>query len=96
MSQHDEAHLAEAIRNTSLGTTEIMDAIKSAGWVKPTVLTTAEQLDSLPAGSVILSNGGEDSAQKDDDGYWYLWGGDIGLESSEINLPADLLHEGQA
>ncbi|KQQ98008.1 hypothetical protein ASF74_14840 [Arthrobacter sp. Leaf145] len=31
----DDAALAEAIRNTSLGTTEIMAAIKSAGWVKP-------------------------------------------------------------
>lgn len=74
-------------------TAEIIAAsILAAGYSKPRTITTAEELDALPVGSVILSNGGEDSAQKDDEGYWYLWGGDIGLVSEEIMLPATVLY----
>jgi len=70
-----------------------IDAILAAGYRKPRTITTAEELDALAEGSVILSNDGEDSAQKDGEGYWYLWGGDIGLCSEEINLPVTVLHE---
>lgn len=71
------------------------DAVLAAGYRKPRTITTAEELDALPEGSVILSSGG-DSAQKDGVGYWYLWGGDIGLESAEVALPAMVLHEPEA
>lgn len=60
---------------------------------KPRTITMAEELDELAEGSVILSNGGEDSAQKDGEGYWYLWGGDIGLCPEEVALPAIVLHD---
>lgn len=56
-------------------------------------ISTPAELDALPEGSVILSMGTGDSAQKDDAGYWYLWGGDIGLVSEEIDLPVLVLWE---
>lgn len=63
---------------------------------QPRTVTTAEELDTLAEGAVILSNGGQDSAQKDGEGYWYLWGGDIGLTPEEIMLPATILHDPEA
>lgn len=56
-------------------------------------ISTSAELDALPEGSVILATRTGDSAQKDDTGYWYLWGGDIGLVSEEIDLPAVVLWE---
>lgn len=60
--------------------------------VKPRTVTTVEELDALPDGSVILA--GRDSLQKDGVGYWYFWGGDVGLEPNELDLPCTVLHEG--
>lgn len=70
----------------------IADGLIAKGYTKPRIITTVEELDALPEGSVILTNGGEDSAQKDGEGEWYLWGGNFGLDSEDIFLPATVLH----
>lgn len=75
---------------------DIAETILAAGYRKPRVVTNAAELDALPEGSVILCNDGDDSAQAAGGGYWYLWGGDIALESAEIATPATVLHEGDA
>ncbi|TQJ60500.1 hypothetical protein FBY30_2768 [Arthrobacter sp. SLBN-83] len=42
---------------SSLVTHDIADAILAAGYRKPRTITTAEELDALPVGSVVLRNG---------------------------------------
>lgn len=74
----------------------IANGLIAAGYRKPRTITTVEELDALPEGSVILTNGGEDSAQKDGEGEWYLWGGDFGLDSEDTHLPAIVLWEPEA
>ncbi|MFS0715508.1 hypothetical protein ABC337_04820 [Arthrobacter sp. 1P04PC] len=87
-----EAYGEDACETPCQQDMDVADHILAAGYRKPRTITTVEELDALAEGSVILSNGGEDSAQKDGEGYWYLWGGDIGLTPEEINLPASVLH----
>jgi hypothetical protein len=90
MNATTEANLAEAIRNGSIGTTEIMDAILAAGYRKPRTITMVEELDALPVGSVVLDG---DVGVRRDDGYWKL--SDLAgvYASSEITLPATVLYE---
>ena len=96
-AQRDElALLVSNSGTTSKRSLSRADAILAAGYRKPRTITTMEELDALAEGSVILTNGGEDSAQKDGEGEWYLWGGDYGQDSGDIFLPATVLHEPEA
>ena len=73
------------------------NAVFNAGYRKPAVVTTAEELDALPTFSVILDADG-DSAQKDQEGRWWYWAGHRSVETSAI-LPcgaATVLHRGDA
>jgi hypothetical protein len=91
----NDAELAETIRNSSLGTTEIMDAILAAGYRKPRAITTAEELDALAIRSVILDCD-LDICRKNRYGRWesfdepdQTWSS-TGLAGC---LPATVLHE---
>jgi hypothetical protein len=75
----------------------IADAILAAGYSKPRTITTAEELDALPNGSVVLSDvyrahhGQAISFQRWEDGCWHR-----GARSSDTHpdnfLPAIVLY----
>ena len=75
------------------------DAILAAGYSKPRTITTAEELDALPIGSVILSetyrhyaDGTLISFQRNQDGHWYR--GARARDTHPDNfLPATVLYE---
>ena len=71
-TQRDE--LAEVIRGidgpATLGGLEVADAILAAGYRKPRTLTTVEELDALPATTIIRASNGE-VFQRDTDGPYY-------------------------
>ena len=65
-----------------------------AGYVKPRVITSREELDALPSGSVILDSMGEPNVLLDNG--WVLPGGGGSYTSWSVAqaLPATVLHEG--
>lgn len=78
--EHDEAG--------TMGGFALADVLLAAGYRKPQQVTTAEEVEALPNGSVIrdswdvLVKGG---------GYWRY--GDV---ETEVQLPATVLHVGGA
>lgn len=74
------------------------DAILAAGYRKPRTITTVEELDALPAGSVILDSDGL-SLHKNEFTGWCASNGakEIDVEMLEGEaLPATVLHEPEA
>ncbi|MGB3413619.1 MAG: hypothetical protein WBA28_02775 [Microbacteriaceae bacterium] len=73
------------------------DAILAAGYRKPRMVTTVEQVEALPSGAVVR---GDDSAVtvKKTSGAWFLVGVDhhfnSGFDDEELALPAKVLYEG--
>lgn len=82
-------------------------AVLAAGYRKPRTITTEDELDALPVGSVVLSDpyrymvhGGADCGwpiafQKWDDGLWHR-GARSGSTHPDNFLPATVLHEATA
>ncbi|UYL88331.1 hypothetical protein SEA_EVEPICKLES_44 [Arthrobacter phage EvePickles] len=80
------------------------DKVLAAGYRKPRIITTTEELDSLPVGSVVLSDayrymvhGGADCGwpiafQRWDDKLWHR-GARSGDTHPDNFLPATVLHE---
>lgn len=97
-NERDElAELAETIRTGSLGTSEIADALLTAGYRKPRTITTAEELDALPGESVIRDAGGmvfeKDFIIGDPSDWWWIEPDREGRQTnSAIALPATVLH----
>ena len=73
---------------------EVMaDAILAAGYSKPRTITTAEELDALPVGSVVLS-GGKIPRIKSEDGHWLGDGIDVdGAHIIRYTFFATVIHE---
>lgn len=79
-------------------TRHMADSILAAGYRKPRTITTAEELDALPNGTVVLSNvykahhGVAISFQRWEDGCWHR-----GARSSDTHpeyfLPVTVIHE---
>jgi len=72
------------------------DAILAAGYVKPRVITTTEELDALPIGSVILDPIGI-SLHKNAFSGWRASNGAKEISAGMLRqeaLPATVLHEG--
>jgi hypothetical protein len=71
------------------------DAILAAGYRKTRVITTLEELDALPDGSVIQANNGKGGAAIREDRQWYMpnpfykWE----YDSAKVTLPAIVLFE---
>jgi hypothetical protein len=81
------------------------DAVLAAGYRKPRIITTAEELDALPVGSVVRMSGTSEDARvavKDgtwkSESEWFVADGDEWcLDSTELDdLPATVLHEPEA
>jgi hypothetical protein len=74
------------------------DAILAAGYSKPRTITTAEELDTLPNGSVVLSDvyisnhGQAISFQRWEDGLWHR-GARSSFTDPDNFLPATVLYE---
>ncbi|WP_341394047.1 hypothetical protein [Arthrobacter sp. G119Y2] len=67
------------------------EALIAKGYRKPRTITTVEELDALPRGSVIR-DGDEELMEKTDIG-WCCWVYLEGFLSSELALPATVIHE---
>jgi hypothetical protein len=68
------------------------DNILAAGYSKPRTVTTAEELDALAEGAVILSD--EGGVFEHEHGWWRVTGSRDPMASSEISLSAAVLYEG--
>jgi len=68
----------------------IADAILAAGYSKPRTITTVEELDALPEGSVVRS--GEGAVWESDSGVWYETASRLLHVVSDIALPATVLY----
>lgn len=106
MSERDE--LAEIIQDCGeyipgshaddyVSPNKAADAILAAGYRKPRIITTAEELDALPVGSVVLDNDGygevyQKAARRPAGIKWYETGYAIHWDSLELNLPATVLY----
>lgn len=77
-------------------TTKAVERILAAGYGKPRIITTAEDLDALPSGSVILDSSGEANVLHDNG--WVLPGGPGGYTTWAVaqSLPVTVLHEPEA
>ena len=76
------------------------DAILAAGYSKPRTITTAEELDALPVGSVVRTDFGC-TVEKDCDfgsgkEFWSNVGSEDRRNSGHIALPATLIYQGGA
>lgn len=70
------------------------DAILAAGYRRPRTVTTVEELDALPAGSMILDSDPDALLRTESAGWYSVHDGDhIPYSSSAITLPATVLHE---
>ncbi|AYN58875.1 hypothetical protein PP634_gp49 [Arthrobacter phage Richie] len=77
------------------------DAILAAGYRKPRTITTAEELDALPIGSVLITDAGawekvSDPDDADDITFWLQAGNRRWNPSRDVTLPAVILHEPEA
>lgn len=72
---------------------KIAETLLAAGYSKPRTITTREELDALPSGSVILDSAGEPNVFHDNG--WVLPGGSGGYTSWSVaqSLPAKVLYE---
>lgn len=74
----------------------IADAILAAGYRAPRTITTVEELDALPAGSMVLDSD-PDVCRKNDYGSWIsISDPEFAFDSKFLvdSLPATLIHEG--
>lgn len=77
---------------------EIADAILAAGYRKPQQVTTVQELDALPVGSVVRTDRAgvyEKGCFPDepDFPYWLVTGMSREFASLVLSLPATVLHE---
>jgi hypothetical protein len=72
------------------------DSILAAGYRKPRTITTAEELDALPAESVVLSATSHVyQHESEEDVTWWAHPGDQRVYASrQVRLPATVLHVG--
>ena len=96
MSERDEREeLAQVICTidgpATIGGRELAQGILDAGYRKPRTITTAEELDALPVGSVVLD---ADNVACQRMKLPELWesGGEL-ITTKLIPLPATVLHE---
>jgi hypothetical protein len=83
---------------------DLADSLLAAGYRKPRTITTAEELDALPVGSVVLSRGRSYQRYEPHVTQWaeyHKWmcpdGGFIRAETdSSLLLPVTVLHEAVA
>jgi hypothetical protein len=97
-----DAILAAGYRKMDLGEAAarfVDEELRSRGWVKPRTITTAEELDALPNGTVVLSigyhsdvDGTAISFQRWYDGDWHR-GARSGSTHPDNFLPVTVLHE---
>jgi hypothetical protein len=94
----DDAVMAEAIRSSSLGTSEIVAATLAAGYRKLRTITTAEELDALARGTVVTSPNWMDAFSRNE-WKWGLTNVATGhkqqLASLPDFLPAHVIYEAE-
>ena len=73
---------------------DIADGLLAAGYRKPRTITTAAELDALPAGAVILGRDRVACQKEEIPGLWDSAGELISTDF--VALPATVLHESEA
>lgn len=74
-----------------------IDVLLAAGYRKPQQVTTIEELDALPAGSMILDSDPDALLKTDSGGWLSIHDGDhIPYKNFSVTLPATVLHVGGA
>ncbi|WP_285240084.1 hypothetical protein [Pseudarthrobacter sp. MEB009] len=78
---------------TGIVASHATDAVLAAGYSKPRTISTVEELDALPEGSIIL-DGEPDALLKTSMGNWRsLMDPESSYGSKYIILPATVIHE---
>ena len=100
MSDQQRDELAQIWADSYEREVPVIDAILAAGYSKPRTITTEQESDALPIGSVVLDCNG-DTARRfpggwrttvvEPDGTAWLSG-----HMEDADLPATVLHEGGA
>jgi hypothetical protein len=89
---HRNLHQIEGFeRWTFQAPVDLADALTAAGYRKPRTITTAEELDALPEGSVTLDRTGD--VQKRTYEGWMSTGAE---EPNYVALPATAIYEPEA
>lgn len=70
---------------------DVADAILAAGFRKPRLIETAEELDALPFESVVKTADGD--VWESFYGGWYETACRAGRQAAELTLPASVLYE---
>jgi len=94
-----KARWVDAVENAEMATdAKMAETILAAGWVKPRTITTVEELDALPDYSAVMLAGRDGLICQKRYGSWALMGFDERVSLPQIagDLPATVLHEGQA
>lgn len=73
---------------------KMADAVLAAGYRKPAVVATVDELKSLPDKSVVLDSLG--CVARCDTGVWYCPGSEWFVHPEAIALPAIVLYRGEA
>ena len=71
---------------------DLTEVLERSGYRKPRLVTTAEELDALPVGSVVINERG--NAWQKTGRNWYVAGSTGGSKTLPY-LPATVLHEGE-
>lgn len=74
-------------------TTKAVERILDAGYSKPRVITTREDLVALNARTIIRD--ADDETWELTDNGWHYWVYDVPFDSLELTLPATVLWEPQ-
>lgn len=77
-----------------LGGDVLADGLLAAGYHKPRTISSRDELDSLPAGSIVLDDNGDAELKVNTPQSWLELRADGALEDS-VNLPATVLWEPQ-
>ena len=72
---------------------DLADALLDLGYRKPRTVTTEQELEALPVGSIVRTPAG-DALVRYVRGF--LFGGDYTNIRPEADLPATVIHEGEA
>lgn len=93
----DRAHKNDPVDLTTHYSYVIADELISAGYSKPRTLSTVDELDALPVGSVTIDGGGAGEVYRKlarHDGIkWYEPSYTLHWESHELNFPATVIWE---
>lgn len=89
LNPDDEARLEKALEQSANG--QVVSRGSFAQYAQTPLVTSLEELDAMPDGSVVKDSVGEVYVMTPYDEFWRVWGNDKRFSSCEIVLPARVL-----